>query len=264
LASGITGIEFQPGTIQVFNDAQNGFSPIGLPSISTPIWFRLLMCAVTTLLPISILLFLKYPEVRKRTFQGLGYVFIYGLILLILTRKTQEESPALVEAEEEFINSSIIETQREASEFISSVAQVDPNFNIILDVTLILIILLVAYYIYRRNYHQPNTSNQLKKEIDVAISEIHSGADLQNVIIQCYAEMGRILDQRRGIQRKQAMTPREFEAELQQIGLPQNPIQRLTRLFETIRYGNTPLPEATEKEAIECLSIIADACQNSP
>ena len=108
LASGISGVEFQPGMIQVIDDEQNNLIPIGLPDIYSPIWYYVLMCAVTIILPISIILFIKYPEVRKPTIRGLVYVSIYALILFLLSRKTQEETPVLIEEENELINSSII------------------------------------------------------------------------------------------------------------------------------------------------------------
>jgi hypothetical protein len=261
LASGISGVEFQPGTLMTTRQDESTFGPPKLPIFSTPIWYYLLMFAIWVVLPISIVLFIKYPQVRKRTFQGLTYVALYGFVLFLLSRKTQEGSPELEELEKEIVDTTIIETQREASEFISSVAQADQNLNIILDVAILIVIAILIWYVYRRFiYKPPSTTDQLKAEVEGAIDDIEAGADLRNVIISCYADMSKILNERRGIQRQQAMTPREFELELQEIGLPHASIQRLTRLFEEVRYGNAELGRTAEQEAIHCLSAIAEAC----
>ena len=261
LASGITGVEFQPGTLIAKEEENENLGPPQLPDLSTPIWFYMLMFAIWVILPVSVVLFIKYPEVRKRTAQGLVYVAIYGLILFLLTRKTQEETPELEQLEEELIDTTIIETQREAAEFISSVAEADPNLNIILDITIFIFIAILLWIVYQRYFRKKtSTTEQLKIEVEGAISEIESGVDLRNVIIRCYAEMSRTLDEKRDIQREHAMTPREFEVELQKIGLPHQAIQRLTRLFEEVRYGHAELGPEAEQEALHCLTAIAEAC----
>jgi len=236
-------------------------APFKIPGFSNPIWFYLLMCIIWVGMSVAVIFNIKYPEVRRRTLQGLVYVAIYGFIFFLLTRKTQEDSPALEEIENELIDSTIIDTQRKASEFISSVAEADPNLNLILDITILIFVGILVWYIYRRFFYKlPSTADLLKTEVEGAINEIELGVDLRNVIIRCYADMSHILMDRRGLHRQQAMTPREFELKLQETGLPQTAVQRLTRLFEAVRYGNTqPDPEA-EQEAIDCLTTIAEAC----
>jgi hypothetical protein len=55
------------------------------------------------------------------------------------------------------------------------------------------------------------------------------------------------------------MTPREFERELVRAGLPALPVERLTRLFEHVRYGvHAPGPEE-QHEAISSLEAIVTA-----
>lgn len=261
LASGISGVEFQPGTLMITDQDEGTFGPPRLPRLPIPILYYLLMFTIWVVLPVSIVMFIKYPEVRKKTFQGLTYVALYGFVLFLISRKTQEGSPELEELEKEVVDTTIIETQREAAEFISSMAEADQNLNIILDVAILIVIGILIWYVYRHFiYKPPSTADQLKAEVEGAINEIEAGADLRNVIIRCYADMSQILNEQRGIQRQQAMTPREFETELQEMGLPHADIQRLTRLFEEVRYGNADLGQAAEQEAIHCLTAIAEAC----
>jgi len=260
LASGISDVEFQPGTIS----EQEENSPIEFQTKSQaeyqPIWYTLLIILLSIIFPISIVMFIKYPEVRRRTYQGTVYILIYGLLLFVVSGIAEEETE-LPGVEEELADTSIIATQREAAEFISSVADPDPTLNIILDIAVILLAGLIAFYIYRRFFRKPpSTTDQLRTDAEEAISGIQAGEDLRHVIIRCYADMSQIVNEQRGIQRQKAMTPREFERQLQGFGLPQTAVQRLTRLFEEVRYGNTELGKDAEQEAIHCLTSIIEAC----
>ena len=90
---------------------------------------------------------------------------------------------------------------------------------------------------------------------------MRSGVNLRNVILRCYVEMGRTVDEWRGVQRTQDMTPREFETSLTAIGLPQKPVSDLTRLFETVRYGTNEPSKEEEETAESSLTAIIQACQ---
>jgi hypothetical protein len=261
LASGISGVEFQPGTLMVRERDLPEFTPPSFLRLPTRFWEYLLAFTMWVMLPLSVFFFIKYPEIRRKTLKGLSYFILYGFTLFLLTRESREDDPELLEAEQELIDTTIIETQREAADFISSIGPADPYLNIILDIVILLALVILIWYIYRRYFHNPpSASDQIKLEVQSAIDEISSGADLRNVIIRCYADMSEILLKQRSIERPQAMTPREFELELEEIGLPKNAIQRLTRLFEAVRYGNTITGESDEKEAVQCLNEIVEAC----
>ena len=55
------------------------------------------------------------------------------------------------------------------------------------------------------------------------------------------------------------MTPREFEQVLGGLGLRDEHIQQLTRLFERVRYSAAAPGEREEREAEACLSAIVAA-----
>jgi hypothetical protein len=59
------------------------------------------------------------------------------------------------------------------------------------------------------------------------------------------------------------MTPREFEQHLAEAGLGDDHIRRLTRLFESVRYGSNIPTKAEEEEALSCLNAIAEAYAHS-
>ena len=83
-------------------------------------------------------------------------------------------------------------------------------------------------------------------------------------MMNSYRQMTQILAQEKGVHRAKEMTPREFEQHLADAGLGDEHIRRLTRLFESVRYGsNTPTREE-EGEAVSCLNAIAEAYVQSP
>lgn len=95
-----------------------------------------------------------------------------------------------------------------------------------------------------------------------ALEEIEeANIDFDDVIIRCYAEMSHTLQAENGIQRAQAMTTYEFEQELLARGFPTRPVQRLTQLFEQVRYGRHQPMEFEKQVAAECLGEIIDYCR---
>ena len=76
--------------------------------------------------------------------------------------------------------------------------------------------------------------------------------------------MSQILSEQRGIRRSATMTPREFEQKLRGAGLPGDDVERLTRLFESVRYGARVPNEHQERQAVACLTAIAESCTGSP
>jgi hypothetical protein len=71
--------------------------------------------------------------------------------------------------------------------------------------------------------------------------------------------MSEVLRENRNIERRKAMTPREFEEHLTEIGMSDEHTQRLTQLFEGVRYGARPSRGRTVLEARSCLRAIIAA-----
>ena len=94
-----------------------------------------------------------------------------------------------------------------------------------------------------------------------ALEDLEGGGDLRNVILLCYFEMTQAVELHRGVKRSQGMTPREFEIRLVNLGIPVEPVQQLTRLFEDVRYGAKELGSKSERQARSCLTAIASACK---
>lgn len=93
-----------------------------------------------------------------------------------------------------------------------------------------------------------------------SLKDIAAGREWTDVIIQSYARMNETVSRWRGLQRHWAATPREFAERLQEAGLPAQAVERLTRLFESARYGRRPSSQSDVNEAIACLNSILQAC----
>jgi len=93
-------------------------------------------------------------------------------------------------------------------------------------------------------------------DVAVLLRDLEAGGDLKNIVLRCYRDMSRVLSEQRGIERELSMTPREFERQLQAAGLRDEHIQRLTRLFEQVRYGPQQADPQQEREAAACLQAI--------
>ncbi|MBW2142579.1 MAG: DUF4129 domain-containing protein, partial [Deltaproteobacteria bacterium] len=125
------------------------------------------------------------------------------------------------------------------------------------------LILGAAVYIWRYLPRRAGPLELVAREAQKTLESLRAGADLREGVIHCYYEMIRMLGERRGLKRHQAMTTREFERYLEKEGLPEAYIGRLTRLFEMVRYGAKRLGEPEEQEAIDCLTAIVRASEGS-
>ncbi len=121
--------------------------------------------------------------------------------------------------------------------------------------------LLLLLYLRGRADSAPSPLDRLGDEAREAVDALHSGEDPADVIARIYLQMGRILEEERGIRRGAAMTPAEFERSLVHLGFPAEPVHTLTWLFEQVRYGARSLGEQEQRQAAGSLGAIAAYCQ---
>ncbi len=120
---------------------------------------------------------------------------------------------------------------------------------------------LLAYRVLRLETRPLMVEDDIRKEAELAVQALKAGQKLENVILRCYHEMSMSLQESQGIERERSMTVGEFEALLKTRGFPADPVQRLSSLFEIARYGNRPMHESDEDQAIESLDAIVDFCR---
>ena len=84
-----------------------------------------------------------------------------------------------------------------------------------------------------------------------AALDLEKGAELPDVVLRCYRDMCKILG--RKVVLRQEMTAREFAQYLQEAGVREAEVARLTSLFEQVRYGQY---DAGPEERVEAIALL--------
>jgi hypothetical protein len=227
---------------------------------------RGLLILLVLLIPVTVVLAIIFPEFRKRILRRL----ISFVLLLVCLYALMRLRPDIFDIAEEIqIPEQAAQSEQMSpipvTELISEPPQwLTPVASLCLALPFAALLTGLAVRLLSRRARRPaGPLEQLAQEAEEAIEQLRAGSDLKNTVIRCYAEMARVLAERRGIRRQQSMTTREFEEHLRGLNLPDEPIKRLTRLFEDVRYGTMPPGEREEQQAIASLTAIVEACQSS-
>lgn len=119
---------------------------------------------------------------------------------------------------------------------------------------LVLLFLLKVYPHWRRS-RGAGVLDELEASADEAARRIRAGADPREAVLRCYKEMGEILSRRGRVVNRADFTPREFAARLRETGMADEHVDRLTTIFEDVRYGGRS-GEPFGREAAACLEAI--------
>lgn len=135
-----------------------------------------------------------------------------------------------------------------------------PSWATFLFVLLALLVLGIVIFLVWRLWRARARPTPVEEFADLSkkyAKELRYGAPVHETILRCYYEMCRLVSERFHLEISRAMTAREFERRLAQIGLLEEHISRLSRLFEWARYSPArPTPEQ-EHEALQLLEEIA-------
>jgi hypothetical protein len=266
LSTAITGLELLPG--QPFS---LGGEPSGgtggsemLPGAEVfALLFRVMTAIFGLLLPVTIVYFIVSPKFRKQVLRN----FLLMLPLLLMFYLLMRSSPDFLKpAEEAQPLGPLAEGFPEAPtpEFVATPPQwLVVVANLVLALLIAALVVGAVWLLWRLRHQRISPLEQLAQEAKEAIEAIQAGADLKNTVMRCYYEMSQVLREQRGIRRQRATTPREFERQLEQLGLPGEQVRQLTRLFEKVRYGAKTVDEDEERQAISCLTAVIEFCRSS-
>lgn len=122
------------------------------------------------------------------------------------------------------------------------------------------ILILFAVVLLYSLLHSPDKNHRekflLEKELLQIDKTLRQGGDLANAVLICYGNMSRIVKKEQAISRDLHMTAEEFKDRILSYDIPEDPVIRLTHLFEKIRYGNNICNLENREEAQECLREI--------
>lgn len=243
-----------------------------IPGITDEMW-RIFLILMWSSFFIALLYLLLSREGRsrlRRVFGGLAVQILYVLLVASITlffislsdsaEPPEEEGEARPGIEIDLPGAPLAEAPEE------TYLEVQPPAWLTLLLTT-LFMALVGYgayrwWLYRRDRPdaQPVSFAELSRRAELAIAELRQGQQLDDVILRCYREMAEAVSAQRGLQRGLGVTPREYEKTLLRAGLPHQAVERLTRLFELVRYGGYQPGKRDQLEAIDSLTVIVAAC----
>jgi len=212
------------------------------------------------LVPLSILYVILSPEARKRFLNTMIPLSLLLLGMWYLTRNIQNNNARVGLSLDLQGTQDALGEQRPASTLLQPFSPNEsPKWLVFMISLVIVVVIALAFFWFwkmaraRRQYHP---IQQLVHSAQDALEELRAGVDLRDVILRCYQEMNAVVSEKRAIVRPHYLTPRAFTRKLETVGLPADQVQRLTRLFEAVRYGAWQPGPADEQEAIRCLEDV--------
>lgn len=229
-----------------------------------PVWKQIVFW-LTVFLVVLLVSSLLSPELRKRLI--LSFIRLAAFVFVILY--IIKHNPGLFEGLFAFARPGGDQGSAGLANNLPAVFQ-PPQISSFLSYLItfgILLLAIIAFIVFYRWWARRQawlkSHRSLEEIADVArasLDDLASGQDWDDVIIQCYARMSRAVGAKRGLHRANAMTPAEFAARLVRVGFPREPVQRLTSLFESVRYGARHSGQKEIDEATNCLTSILKYC----
>jgi hypothetical protein len=228
--------------------------------------FQGVIAALILLLPVYILIGLLSKEERKKLLANVIMILLLLLIMIWPYKKDPEfiQSDELLTPQLEF---NIPELELDSGDLPAFQVDQKPWLLPLILIGAAVLLAVVTYFslkfLSNRDALDRSTYLDIAEKAQTALEEIEGAKiDFDDIIIRCYAEMSNTLQTEKGIQRDQAMTTSEYEQELLARGLPAQPIQQLTQLFEQVRYGHQHPMENEKQVAVKSLSEIIDFCRD--
>jgi hypothetical protein len=265
LASGLHDVEFRDGRAlgRVESETVRFSVDRAIQAISdVPVWKQVVFWVMLFLLVLLVSSILS-PELRKRLIRSfVGFALTFWAILYLMENNLLTLPDFTQRLGQNGANA--------AEESLPVPAFTPPNLpawmNFLISLGVVLAILALTWGLvrwWRRLSWLRFRSRSLDDLADIAqssLNELAAGRDWGDVIVNCYARMNEAVSRRRGLNRNEAMTPAEFARRLEQAGLPGDPVRRLTRLFESVRYGAKKSSQNEIDEAVSCLTAILHYC----
>jgi hypothetical protein len=109
----------------------------------------------------------------------------------------------------------------------------------------------------QRQLESPDVLREIAEAARTASRRLRDGDPLSRVVLDCYAEMSQLLAQEEHVTYDDYLTPREFAQRLRARGMESEHAERLTQIFEVVRYGGRSDARLAD-EALDCLTSVRD------
>jgi len=265
LAASLHDVRFQPG--RSYDSAPSGQAPFLLPRVqilsSTPLWKLLLVWLV---LVVNMVLFfaLLPPELRRRIMRQMLGLALGVLALMLALRYRLIELPPIFGAPAAAVGPPVADSGSLSPLPPFQQPELPPATAYLLSLAAVGAILFLIWFIHawwrRSEAGQRSGLGSIGRIARASLDDLGAGRPWGDVVIEAYVRMSDALNVQRGLRRGISTTPREFADRLQHAGLPAEAVARLTRLFESVRYGGQKSSESDVREAMACLETIMQAC----
>ncbi len=240
-----------------------------IPPGSPPAWNGLVYVSVFFAVLLVIIFFLLTPEQRKKYIRALAWLVLAGIIIFLILSKFSlgnSVSPPPAETQNSVVPLSSEPTDTPMPAVTPSVF-VPPQVSSWTSYLVALVLLLAVAggwgWLVWRKRKMGAPYDALAEIAQSALKDIEAGKDWGDAILNSYYRMNRAVADWRGIRRRESMTPAEFADFLVSAHLPREAVDRLTALFERVRYGGKKSTRKDIKEAVDCLTAISDYCQRA-
>ncbi len=272
LAGSLKGIDFRPS--ESFGSSYNGEIQSGAANMGqliqqaaeVPFWKQLFFWGMMFLVVLLISSLLD-AELRKQLLYAFLRVALFALGFFYLIKKNPQMFAGLLGQLSISENLALNPAAVDAPAPVFEPPQVSGWFSFAVALGIILLVVLLIWWmkgLWTRIKELSTSRDVSLGEIAliarVSIKDLNSGKNYENAIVECYARMSNAVQEKQGLHREQAMTPTEFSARLSRAGLPREPIERLTRLFESVRYGRQTAGQREIDEAVLSLTSILKYC----
>jgi len=267
LATGLDGLTFLPGT-PFATVAEGDFGPY-LPSAT----FIFVMFGALAFFIIGIMLLLPWTRRQIKLVLMGFFVFLIALLIMMAAAMTAHQAlpaslstptpvllptPQVVEEDEDVLPEPGVDV---ANQNFSEPA-ISPWVSFFLSLGMVLLVFLLVWVLFLRDRLAGVDQRVVLAEIaGQALDEIKAGKDWGDAILNCYGGMLQAVTDNKKMILDESLTPAEFVAFMVRARLPVGPVERLTALFERVRYGGKTASHGEIEEAMTCLADIVAACR---
>lgn len=261
LAVSLPGVEFRPAVHYVTPGGGGGTPMAFAERLRQVSLLQMFMLGLLFVLMLVIALLMMSPEGRKRLLRTLLRLVLTIWVIAWVMERYRPFDPAAQETGGPAAGLASGEMNGGVEAVFAP--PVIPAWAVFLTGMAVFLLLLgLGYWLWRVARPKPaGLPEELARIARVALQGIRSGGSFDDTVIECYVQMSAAVNARHGLGRSQAMTPAEFASRLEQAGLPAEPVRRLTRLFEKVRYGGSRSSQAEADEAVASLTAILRACE---
>ena len=267
LAAGLSDIRFAPPQRINFGEGEirpieQTLAEIAKAVTETPVWQQIALGIIVVSIPLLIIIFMP-AELRKRLLRSLFRITLMAFAILYFFNNFElGENFAMPEetispmAEMEPAETTIVEPK------IFEPEEVSPIWSYIISLAILGAAGAGSWYLWQiwsRSQQEQPPLKEFSRIVRASLDALADGAEWEDVIVRSYVQMGEVVKEKRSIQRDEEMTPHEFASRLVEAGLPPAPVERLTRLFEFVRYSPHKAGEEEMAEAVACFNEIASA-----